>query len=220
MINESTIFHPIPWQYAVYTSARPNDNYVFSHVELTTLEKQFPRSLAVPDIRAQGSTRSSNLETLQQATVLVLVTGKWAQHVSLDSFTFTDSRSRPPKLSLYDHLRRLGATHGSSKHCSELTLDYKVLQYHSTLCHYIKGHYHSWNFLSVLPVISDTVILPRVLDPSRVKSVINSFSRATRKCIRDSLLVAALQASQSTRKTQWPKWGRVHLSRNQNIICD
>jgi hypothetical protein len=44
----------------------------------------------------------------------------------------------------------------------------------------------------VLPVISDTVILPRVLDPSRVKSVINSFSRATRKCIRDSLLVAGI----------------------------
>jgi hypothetical protein len=190
MTNESTISHPIPWQHAVYTRAGPNDRYIFSHIEHSTLEKQFPRSLSVPDVVSYGSVRSANRETLQQATVLVLVTGKWAQHVSLDLLAATDSRSRPPGIVVYDHLRRLSTTQESSKHCSELTRDYKALQYHSTLCHYAQGEGHSWDFLSVFPVLSDTVILPRILDPSRIKSTVTSFSRATRKCMRDSLLVA------------------------------
>ena len=190
MTNEPTVSHPVPWQHAVYTRAGPNDRYVFSHIECTTLDKRFPRSLTAPDIIAYGSARADNREAIQQATVMVLVTGKWAQHISLNSFASTDSRGRPPGIVPYDHLRRLAVTQGSSKHCSELTRDYKALQYHSTLCHYAQGGDHSYTFLSVFPVLSDTVILPRILDPSRVKSTMASFSRASRKCIRDSLLVA------------------------------
>jgi hypothetical protein len=42
----------------------------------------------------------------------------------------------------------------------------------------------------VVPVLSDMVILPRLLDPSRVKIILASFARATRKCMRDSLIMA------------------------------
>jgi hypothetical protein len=91
---------------------------------------------------------------------------------------------------MYDHLERLGACRGSSKHCAELTNDYKALQYHSTLSHYTQGLDHSWRLFSVVPMLSDTVILPRILDPTRVKTVLTSFARATRKSVRDSLIVA------------------------------
>ena len=181
----------IPWQRAVYTRRGANDIYTFSHIESITQEKRFPRSLSVPDMaHFQSTLRPANLEALQDAIVLVLVTGRWAHHVSLNSFTPTGGRCPPPRYSLYDHLERLSAARCGSKHCSELTQDYQAVHYHSTLCHYAQGDNHSWGLFSVVPVLSDTVILPRLLDPGRIKSVLASFSRATRKCMRDSLIIA------------------------------
>ena len=189
--GDSTVSHRVPWQCAVYTRRGNNDTFVFSHIEFTTQEKQFASSLSVRDLTAaQTVTRSANLETLQEATVLILVTGKWAQHVNLNTFTSTGGRHATPKIYMYDHLERLCTARGGSKHCSELTSDYQALQYHSTLCHYVQGDDHSWKLFSVVPMLSDTVILPRLLDPSRIRTTVNAFSRATRKCMRDSLIVA------------------------------
>ena len=189
--REATVPHLIPWQSAVYTRRGVHDYFTFSHVEHSTQEKRFARSLAVQDLALANSTvRSTNFETLQEATVLILVTGRWAQHVNLNTFTPTSGRCPAPRYSLYDHLDRLCSARGSSKQCSELTRDYRALQYHSTLCHYVQGDDHGWRLFSVVPMLSDIVILPRLLDPSRIKTVIASFSRATRKCMRDSLMVA------------------------------
>lgn len=189
--QDATVSHMIPWQCAVYTRRGVNDVFIFSHVEHSAQEKRFARSLQVKDLTLANSTmRSTNFETLQEATVLILVTGRWAQHVNLNSFTPISGRCPAPRYSLYDHLDRLCSARGSSEQCSELTLDYRALQYHSTLCHYVPGDDHSWKLFSVVPMLSDTVILPRMLDPSRVKTAIASFSRATRKCMRDSLIVA------------------------------
>ncbi len=183
--------HLIPWQCAVYTRRGNNDMFIFSHIESTSQEKLFARSLAVRDLSCANSTvRSTNLETLQEATVLILVTGRWAQHVNLNTFTATNGKCPAPRHSLYDHLDRLCAARGSSKHCSELTSDYRALQYHSTLSHYVPGEDHGWRLFSVVPMLSDTVILPRILDPSKVKGTVTAFSRAIRKCMRDSLIVA------------------------------
>ena len=187
----ATVSHSIPWQRVVYTRKGASDLFVFSHVEFTTQEKLFARSLSVRDLVAtQNRMNSDNLEALQDATVMVLVTGKWAQHMSLNSCALTAGGKYPaPIYSLYDHLDRLRAMRESCKHCSELTLDYKALQYHSTLCLYTPGEDHAWRLFSVVPMLSDTVILPRLLHPSNIKNVLVSFSRATRKCVRDSLLV-------------------------------
>ena len=190
-VRDATISHLMPWQSAVYTRRGVNDVFTFSHVEHSTQEKRFARSLKVKDLALANSTaRSANLETLQEATVLILVTGRWAQHVNLNTFTPTSGRCPAPRYSLYDHLDRLCSARGSSKQCSELTRDYRALQYHSTLCHYVSGDDHDWKLFSVIPMLSDIVILPRLLDPSRIKAVMTSFSRATRKCMRDSLIVA------------------------------
>lgn len=192
-VRNTTVSHLIPWQCAVYTRRGANDIFTFSHVEHATQEKQFARSLTVQDLTlANSAGRSANFEALQEATVLILVTGRWAQHVNLNTFTPISGRCPAPRYSLYDHLDRLCSARGSSKHCSELTLDYRALQYYSTLCHYVPGKDHSWKLFSVIPMLSDTVILPRLLDPSRVKTALVSFARATRKCIRDSLIMAGI----------------------------
>lgn len=181
----------IPWQQAVYTRVGVNDTFVFSHMQKTTIAKHFPASLAVRDMSGAASTRSANFESVQQATVLILVTGKWAQHISLDSsFTPVGSKYRPPLYSLYDHMERLCAVSKSSKHCSELTEDYMAMQYYSTLSHFSRGEDHSWKLSSVVPMLSDIVILPRLLEPTRIKTILASFSRAMRKCMRDSLIMA------------------------------
>ena len=188
----ATASHMIPWQRAVYTRRGVSDYYVFSHVEFTTQEKRFAHSLSVPDLKlAQHTTRSANLEALQEATVLILVTGNWAHHVNLNTFhPPLGGKHNPPIYSKYDHLERLCAAQGSAEHCSELTRDYKALQYHSKLCYYVQGDDHSWKLGSVVPVLADTVIMPRLLDPSRIKAVVAPFGRAMRKCTRDSLIVA------------------------------
>jgi len=190
MDSDTAVRQMIPWQHAVYTRAGANDTFAFSHVESTYIEKQFPASLNVKDMSRAGSMRSTNFEALQQATVLILVTGKWAQHINLNTFTPEGGRCRPPSYSMYDHMERLRFACESSKQCSELTKDYKALQYHSTLCHYTKGIDHSWRFFSVVPMLSDTIILPRLLEPTRIKGLMTSFARASRKCMRDSLIMA------------------------------
>ena len=188
--SQGNAIEKLPWQRAVYTRGGARDVFTFSHVEFTALEKHLPRSLSVRDLVSQTSTRATNFEALQQATVLVLVTGNWAQHVSLDTFAQEGHCHRAQKITMYDHLERLSVACGSSKHWSELSRDYKALQYHSTLSHYAQGGDHSWQLSSVVPVLSDMVILPRLLDPSRVKIILASFARATRKCMRDSLIMA------------------------------
>ena len=189
--GRSTVQHSIPWQCAVYTRRGASDAFVFSHVDVGTHEKLFVQSLSVQDLKAaQRAVRSTNLEALQDLTVMILVTGRWAQHVKLNTFTPTGGKYPAPVYTMYDHLERLCSARECSKHCSELSPDYRALQYHSTLCHYTPGGDHSWKLFSVIPMLSDTVILPRVLDPSRIKTTLASFSRAIRKCLRDSLIIA------------------------------
>ena len=87
-------------------------------------------------------------------------------------------------------MERLSTANKSSKHCSELTKDYKSLQYYSTLTYFSRGEDHSWKLSSVVPMLSDMVILPRLLEPTRIQTVMASFSRAIRKCMRDSIIMA------------------------------
>ncbi len=226
------MLHLIPWQCAVYTRKGNHDTFTFSHIESTTQEKRFARSLTVRDLsRAKSTVRSTNLETLQEATVLILVTGRWAQHVNLNTFTAANGKCPAPRHSLYDHLDRLCAARGSSKHCSELTSDYRALQYHSTLSHYVAGEDHSWRLFSVVPMLSDTVILPRMLDPSKVKATVIAFSRAIRKCMRDSLIVAGTTKykentlamsgckQHQTEQVDWSKIVDQHASTLSNAIA-
>lgn len=189
--------HDVTWQQAVYVRKHARDIYTFSHAATTKLKKSFPSSLSIPCLFSAPGLKAANLNQLRNAPVLILVTGDWAVHLSIEDYQgiqeSKDCKSskfdldRLPK-SRYDHLDRLG--HLDTAECAELTDDHRALKYHCTAATYEAGDDHSWRISSVSPILSDIVILPRILEETRLKAVMSSFCRATRKSLRDSILLA------------------------------
>lgn len=180
----------IPWQYAVYTRPKKTDtHYSFSHVGHTSLQKSFHSTLSVPALLAHPQLTSDNRKTILSAPLLVLVTGKWAQHISIESYaSYNKNMDKAPSIQ-YDHLQRLLP---SSPPCAELSKDYHCLKFHSTMAHYERSDAdHVWHFASSIPFLSDTVIIPRAISSKHLKTLMFGFHRMTRKVLRDSILVAA-----------------------------
>jgi hypothetical protein len=188
----------IPWQQAVYTRKGPRDIFTFSHSNTTHVKKSFPSALSIPHLGQLQDIHGRNLEEFRQATVLVLVTGGWAFHVSIAAFQGNNFNINRLPVERYDHLDRLGAL--DSAECNELTKAYRALKYHCTMTSYEAGEAHSWELKSVAPVLSDIVILPKLLEETRLKAVMSSFCRATRKALRDSLILAG---GGSVREEAW-----------------
>lgn len=180
--------HDLPWQHAVYTRNTNRELYTFSHADTTTVRKAFPPSLSIPSLLQSGSIRHTNLHNLRSATVLILVTGQWAVHVSIEAFQGNKQSVHRLPLTRYDHLDRLGPL--NSAECAELAEGYRALKYHCTMASYEAGVSHDWRLGGVAQVLSDVVILPRLLDERRLGVVMSSFCRATRKALRDSVLLA------------------------------
>ena len=178
----------IPWQHAVYTRSSARENYSFSHAGTKSVKKVFPTSLSVPCHCQSRGIYNKNLEELQSTPVLILVTGGWAVHVSIESFLDNNYSIDRLPMERYDHLDRIGLT--DSAECAELTKAYRALKYHSTMASYEAGETHTWELQSVVPMLSDVVILPRLLEERRLNTVMSSFRRATRKALRDSLILA------------------------------
>jgi hypothetical protein len=153
--------------------------------------KEFCASLSVPSLAEHGKIIKHNTTTFTEATVLILVTGHWAQEYSLGAFTAnyhpvmrSHERITPVK---YDHLDRLGAR---SAKCSELSTEFSSLHFHSTMAHFVQGPEHGWGFKDCIPIQSDMVILPRVLEMDKIERVMRSFHRAIRKGLKDSVYMA------------------------------
>ncbi len=191
----------LTWQHAVYTRSNQRELFTFSHTGVSAVSKSFPRSLSVPCLAKVASIRAENLERLRSTPVLVLVTGGWAIHISIEAFQSllgTSPKTPHPgykagaldrlPMERYDHLNRLGAT--DTAKCDELTENYRALQYHCTMASYEAGDDHAWKLCSVATVLSDVVILPKFLDENRLGAVMSSFCRATRKALRDSVWLA------------------------------
>jgi hypothetical protein len=132
-----------------------------------------------------------NLQAMRDAPVLVLVTGKWAIPVSVEAYAKHKGCLEKLPLAMYSPSQDLPET--QSMHlaeCEEVGKDYRVLCYQSTLATYQQGESHDWLLCSVVPMLSDLVVLPKRLDERNLKGVMASFGRATRKCLKDSLIVA------------------------------
>lgn len=191
IIQNSCHVEEIQWQHAVYTRSGPREYYTFSHIGTTSVSKSFPASLSIPCRCHVRDVYKRNLESLRSATVLVLVTGNWAIHISLETFLNNNySIDRLPMQS-YDHLCRMGSL--DQGECAEVSKEYRTLKYQCTMASYEAGRGHAWNIHSVIPMLSDIVILPRLLEEKRLKPVIFSFCRAMRKSMKDSVIVAGNQ---------------------------
>lgn len=198
-----------PWQCAVYYRRNPRDNYALSHVEHTTVSKAFPPSLCIKDISQQPSINSQNIHLFKQEPVLILVTGDWADQYTLGRLEILESsdpsRNRvhthktqsEQNVVRYDHLKRL---RGRLPVNSELTSNYYSMEYHSTMAQYTKTNMHHWQLESVIPFLSDVVVLPKTLhihtfttQKARTyvwRPLMRSFQRAISKTFRDSLFIA------------------------------
>ena len=172
----------------MYTRKGPRDRFSFSHSSTTNIKKAFPPSLSIPNLTKLHEIHSRNLEELRHATVLVLVTGDWAAHVSVDAFQAENFSIERLPIERYNHLGRNESV--DSAECAELTKAYRALKYHCTMASYEAGSNHSWNIQSVASFLSDVVVLPRLLEETRLKGIMTSFCRATRKALKDSLILA------------------------------
>ena len=178
----------IPWEHAVYTRRNRRESYSFSHARRGGLRKSFAPSLKPKDL-AELSPQAS-LQAMRDAPVLILVTGKWAIPVSVEAFAKHKGCLEKIPLAMYSPSQDLPET-GHLAECEEVGKDYRILSYHSTLATYHQGPRHDWLLCSVVPMLSDMVILPKRLDERNLKGIMASFARATRKCLNDSLIVAA-----------------------------
>lgn len=174
----------LPWQHAVYTRrSQREEHYTFSHTDTCSVTKAFPSCLTVQCLRHSAARNARNLAALREAPVLILVTGNWATWVSVASAEETGWA----KIEHYDHLQRL--RFHEVQQCSELQPGYHILQYHCTMANYRQGGDHVWRLHGVTPFLSDIVILPQELDKSAISRLMASFQRATRKALKDSLIL-------------------------------
>ena len=177
----------IPFQQAVYTRPTSRHRFQFSHARHITVKKLFLPSLTTESLRTAQALKNDNAELLRSYPVLVLVTGDWAQYISVDSHARHHGRVHPTQP--YDHLERLGAGCGSAQ-SSEVSKNFRMLEYHCSLSTYEQGEDHAWGITGVSTMLSEMVILPRVLYDNKVDKAIHGFIHALKKTLRDSLLLA------------------------------
>jgi len=194
-MSSSSITHgstiSIPWYYATYIRKTSRDRFVFSHLCKSEITKTIPCSLQVQHLRYNSTLQKENINIMKQTPLLVLVTGDWAQNISLDDFfTHRDKTVSIVPLVQYDHLHRLQTSILESGSCSELSKDYRILSTHSTLTHYQVDSDHSWIYSNSIPMLSDMVLLPRVLSIKGLNPIMAAFCRAAKKSFKDSLLIA------------------------------
>ena len=175
----------IPWQHAVYCRPTDRDHYVFSHIANDGFMKQLPASLRVPDLLQCSKLYETNLQAMSSAVVLKLVTGQWAENVSISSF---DRRKRDwvP----YDHLERLSLRLDKGQGGGDLDVKFTSLTCHSTLTTYHMGEDHAWRLDTTVPFMADIVILPKVLTVTKVRPIISAFQRLIKKGLKNSLILA------------------------------
>ena len=139
------------------------------------------------DTQLHGEIMKTNEYMFKTATVLVLVTGDRAHLVSYKSFA-ENSRNCVD----YDHLERLSISEDDRHRptFSDLRRGYMALTYHCTLANYERGVDHRWDLASVVPMLSDIIVLPRILTLKAVKPIMSAYCRAIKKSYKDSLLLA------------------------------
>lgn len=153
------------------------------------MRKAFLPSLSVDSLKSTQQIRRENMEALGSFPLLVLVTGKWSQGVCLDSYILYRGRLDKIPPERYDHLERLGAEAHSAE-SSEVTKAYRVLEYHCSICSYEEGPDRCWRLSGVSPMLSDIVVIPRILEERKVEGVMRMMKRALTKTLKDSLILA------------------------------
>lgn len=188
--GEAASYHheeQVPFQVAVYVRRTNRDRFAFSHVRHSTIKKLFPRSLSVRDLSACAGLRAANEQAYKTSPVLVLVTGDRAEFVSYASVV-----SKQKVFCRYDHAERADITEEQRLRptFSELSRGYMGLSVQCTVAYFERGRASDWAIASVIPVLSDWLVIPRVMTAKQVEGIIKTYTHAARKCLTDSRFMA------------------------------
>lgn len=181
--------YELDWNYAVYVREKRNTLYKFSHVEMEVIEKYAPCSLAVDNINLYTHKyKAENVQSMQNATAILFVTGKWAEKFTVSCKNTENGRFPVNSCHLYSSISR--PITEKCKQCTELSPNYRNIEYYSTLCLFKIEDDHSWRLHGITPMLCSTVILPKKIEEYNIPNLVTQVSRATRKCIRDSIWLA------------------------------
>jgi hypothetical protein len=178
----------VPCQIAVYYRKNGRDRFCFSHIRESTLTKRFPQSLSVRDLSHCESFRKFNEQTYKSSPILILVTGGRAETVS-----YLSRISNKRVFSKYDQRELEGLTeeHRLKKTFSELDKGYMPMSVQCTVACYERGAAKDWRITNVIPMLSDWIIIPRIIFHfSQVDVILKSYVRAAKKCLADSRFLA------------------------------
>jgi hypothetical protein len=126
-----------------------------------------------------------NAKTMESSPAFMLVTGGWAEIISVASFeSKTSSRVH------YDPIEGLAFARQRGKFDGDVEENHITFTYSSTLTHYEVAKDQVWRLESTTPFESDVIVLPRVTSAPAIKRLMSLFSRAIRKSLRSSVIVA------------------------------
>lgn len=131
--------------------------------------------------------RKLNEKTYQTEPVLILVTGDTGEIVSYESFV-----SKRRSTFKFD----LAECQSVPEECrvnptfSELNRGFMAVSMQCTVACYERGASNDWGITSVIPILSDWLVIPRILSQKSIQGIVFSYSKAARKALVDSRLMA------------------------------
>lgn len=119
--------------------------------------------------------------------VLILVTGDVGEMVSYESFT--SKRRRTFKFDLSE-CQSVPEESRVNPTFSELNRGFMAMSLHCTVACYERGAPNDWAITNVIPILSDWIVIPRILSQKSIEGIVYSYSKAARKALADSRLMA------------------------------
>lgn len=177
----------MPFQIPIYIRRTVRDRYTFSHVRHTTLRKLFPRTLSVRDLAQCPELRKLNEKTYRSDPVLILVTGDTGEIVSYESFVA--KRRSTFKFDLAE-CQSVPEACRVNPTFSELNRGFMAVSMQCTVACYERGASNNWAITNVIPILSDWLIIPRILSQKSIGGIVCSYCKAAKKALADSRLMA------------------------------
>lgn len=174
------------------------------------------------DLSHCESLRKSNEQTYKSSPILILVTGGRAETVS-----YLSRVSNKRVFSKYDHseLENLTEEQRLKKTFSELDKGYMALSVQCTVACYERGAARDWRITNVIPMLSDWIIIPRIIVHfSQVDIILKSYVRAAKKSLADSRFLAEGQRFREMNLSEiTPKkteYSPVTIEGNDRVQCE
>ncbi len=174
-------------QLAVYTRKTNRERYCFSHIREDRITKLFPGFFNVKELSKCQRIKDLNESTYKNAPILILVTGDNAEMIS-----YASSNNKRRHFFKYDvsEFYSKKVRRGLDATFSDLTRGYMAMSVLSTIACYEKGEFNDWHITNVIPVLSDWIIIPRILKLKHIDVIVRSYGRSAKKCLRDSMYLA------------------------------